>query len=1068
MAYRSTHTGNQIDTAVTKVNTKEVVVKFANVEGSPSDNAALDSAFLKPSDKGVANGVASLDSNGKVPTSQMNDAFLGNVKYQGLWNANTNTPELESTPTEGQKGFYWIVSVSGTQFETDFQVGDWIIAGTDSWQKIDNTDAVTSVEGRTGNVTVISDSVGSGITSYTWSANKLTNEFNKKQDELTPIAPLKIEDVTEGSNTYKAISVQYDNSTIKKNGSNQLYADLSSKQDVSTAVTHTENTAVGSTTQPVYIASNGAATAVAYTLGKSVPSDAVFTDTTYSAFTGADGSTAGTSGLVPQPAATDNTKFLKGDGTWATVEALPSQTSQSGKFLTTDGSAASWANIPTEIPSQTSQSGKFLTTDGSVVSWANIPTEIPSQTGNSGKFLTTDGTDVSWAATPVNGAGLAVATINNTAAPTLSENGTMGGSSAACEADQDSSNAWKAFARNSSYTWGLKHYPSDTSYITYYTPEAKILASLSVSYSNSGADPTHYATFQATVQGSTDNSTWETIGTFSGGKTEQPYSTTTFKPSVFKEYKYFKTSFTTNQYYDTEGIRIDVQFGTLAYEVNVDNNTVKISSKNNKLYVPEILPDVDVPLAYSSISVGGMTAYTVTNGYLVPTYTSNFQAYFSSGDSYVNVNNSNKPAATSVEEAFYQTSYIDIPCDIFKLVKKVRAGELTSVDCLFSSLTGNNAYQSPVWIAGNWDGAVFTPLLFGYAASMMGGAVTFLTGGYTAGGEYSNGFTADSTTYTYGNIMLNEGAGFAIRYDGSTWQVICSYTDPYGYESMQYHTTTVTNTQIDKLAQINVVRYINMSGSSTAANNPIVASFGYNNGTWTPGDNPVNYNTLVLSYDNDTLKVNGSNKLYADVQGGDTLPSQTGNAGKFLTTDGTDASWATVSSGGSLPSQTGNAGKFLTTDGTDASWATVSGNLPTQTGQSGKFLTTDGTDASWADVDSFPAQSGNSGKFLTTDGTDVSWANVSGSLPTQTGQSGKFLTTDGTDASWVTVTPGDTLPSQSGNSGKFLTTNGTTTSWATVSGGGSLPSQTGNAGKYLTTDGTDASWSPVITFRTWS
>ena len=51
-------------------------------------------------------------------------------------------------------------------------------------------------------------------------------------------------------------------------------------------VTHTANTAVGSATQPVYIASNGAATATTYSLAKSVPSDAVFTDTTYSAGTG--------------------------------------------------------------------------------------------------------------------------------------------------------------------------------------------------------------------------------------------------------------------------------------------------------------------------------------------------------------------------------------------------------------------------------------------------------------------------------------------------------------------------------------------------------------------------------------------------------------------------------------------------------------------------------------------------------------------------------------------------------------------------------------------------------------
>ena len=52
---------------------------------------------------------------------------------------------------------------------------------------------------------------------------------------------------------------------------------------------------------------------------------------------------------------------------------------------------------------------------------------------------------------------------------------------------------------------------------------------------------------------------------------------------------------------------------------------------------------------------------------------------------------------------------------------------------------------------------------------------------------------------------------------------------------------------------------------------------------------------------------------------GDTLPSQTGNSGKFLTTDGSSTSWATVDA---LPSQTGNAGKVLTTDGTSASWTT--------------------------------------------------------------------------------------------------------------------------------------------------
>jgi hypothetical protein len=49
------------------------------------------------------------------------------------------------------------------------------------------------------------------------------------------------------------------------------------------------------------------------------------------------------------------------------------------------------------VPSQTSQSGKYLTTNGSVASWATVDA-LPSQTGNNGYYLTTNGTTASWAA----------------------------------------------------------------------------------------------------------------------------------------------------------------------------------------------------------------------------------------------------------------------------------------------------------------------------------------------------------------------------------------------------------------------------------------------------------------------------------------------------------------------------------------------------------------------------------------------------------------------------------------------------------------------------------------------
>lgn len=51
-------------------------------------------------------------------------------------------------------------------------------------------------------------------------------------------------------------------------------------------------------------------------------------------------------------------------------------------------------------------------------------------------------------------------------------------------------------------------------------------------------------------------------------------------------------------------------------------------------------------------------------------------------------------------------------------------------------------------------------------------------------------------------------------------------------------------------------------------------------------------------------------------------------------------------------------------------------SLPTQTGQSGKFLTTNGTEASWANVDALPSQTGQSGKYLTTNGTTASWGDT--------------------------------------------------------------------------------------------
>jgi hypothetical protein len=89
----------------------------------------------------------------------------GTVNYKGTWNASTNTPTLIDPPVASTKGDYYVVSTAGTQFSITFGVGDWIISNGTAWEKVDLTDAVSSVFGRTGAVVGVStDYSAVGIT----------------------------------------------------------------------------------------------------------------------------------------------------------------------------------------------------------------------------------------------------------------------------------------------------------------------------------------------------------------------------------------------------------------------------------------------------------------------------------------------------------------------------------------------------------------------------------------------------------------------------------------------------------------------------------------------------------------------------------------------------------------------------------------------------------------------------------------------------------------------------------------------------------------------------------------
>jgi hypothetical protein len=130
-----------------------------------TDITGLGTASTK--DAGAANGVATLDAGGKVPVSELPAAVLGALSYQGTWDAATNTPTL--TSSVGTKGYYYVVSVAGnTNLNgiTDWLVGDWAVFNGSIWQKVDNTETVTSVNGQTGAVVLTTTNIAEGTNLY--------------------------------------------------------------------------------------------------------------------------------------------------------------------------------------------------------------------------------------------------------------------------------------------------------------------------------------------------------------------------------------------------------------------------------------------------------------------------------------------------------------------------------------------------------------------------------------------------------------------------------------------------------------------------------------------------------------------------------------------------------------------------------------------------------------------------------------------------------------------------------------------------------------------------------------
>ncbi len=194
-----------------------------------TDITGLGTASTK--DAGSANGVATLDAGGKVPVSELPAAVLGALSYQGTWDASTNTPTL--TSSVGTKGYYYVVNVAGNtnlNGVTDWIVGDWAVYNGTVWQKVDNTDAVTSVNGYTGTVVLTTTNIAEGTNLYYTDVRARTSisagtgiSYNNTTGVVTNAAPDQTVVLTAGTGI--TTSGTYPNFTIT-NASPSLGGDV--------------------------------------------------------------------------------------------------------------------------------------------------------------------------------------------------------------------------------------------------------------------------------------------------------------------------------------------------------------------------------------------------------------------------------------------------------------------------------------------------------------------------------------------------------------------------------------------------------------------------------------------------------------------------------------------------------------------------------------------------------------------------------------------------------------------------------------------------------------------------
>lgn len=334
------------------LNQKQDALSFDNIPTENSDNLVKSGVVysalagkLSSSLKGANNGVAELDENGKVPSSQL-PSFVDDV-VEGYFDNTTGRFYTESTYiTEivGESGKIYVsvdTNVSyrwgGTEWveiSSSLALGETSSTAYPGHKGKANADAIDDLEASVGNIANLQTAIKTNLVSAInevksgksdaghshsnavassngsgGSAGFMSAPDKEKLDGLTAMSEIEIE---------TAFDVSHDVDPYEGDSSNRFL-----RGDKTWVVPN----AVANVTRSglAYTATKMDGTSFTFNIPTGTTSNTVSVGNhTHPVMGGATQNVAGTPGFVPTPLASEQYKFLRGDGTWALPAGIQS------------------------------------------------------------------------------------------------------------------------------------------------------------------------------------------------------------------------------------------------------------------------------------------------------------------------------------------------------------------------------------------------------------------------------------------------------------------------------------------------------------------------------------------------------------------------------------------------------------------------------------------------------------------------------------------------------------------------------------------------------------------------